>query len=382
MTTLGDLSPQQFLADYWQKKPLLIRNAYAVENLDFTPDDLAGLAGEEFIESRLITVDKRDQWQLRQGPFYKDDFNPPSDVDWTLLVQAVDHWVPEIRQLLAQFNFIPSWRIDDIMISYAPTGGGVGPHFDQYDVFLLQLTGQRHWKVGQYCDENSALKPDLPVKILQQMDVTEEWLLNPGDMLYLPPGVAHDGISASDDCMTCSIGFRAPSKATILSEYFGWLSGRMPGSERYGDADLQLQNNPAEITDSAIERIQDVLKAAIEDKTSIAQWFGQYMTEPKYPEQLEQDEDLPFQAIQDQLKQSMIVIRNESSRFAFDQNHLYVDGESYSYDSVQRPFIETLCNEFEFASETLQDYLNNTANNDLFMKLLNSGALYFEDISE
>lgn len=382
MAILGDLTAEQFLNDYWQKKPLLIRNAYPVEQLDFTPDDLAGLAGEEFIESRLISCDPKDHWQLSHGPFFVEDFENLQGLNWTLLVQAVDHWVPEIRQLLAYFKFIPNWRIDDIMISYAPTGGGVGPHYDQYDVFLLQLSGQRRWQIGPYCDDHSPMKPELPVKVLEHMEVTDEWVLGPGDMLYLPPGIAHDGVSASDDCMTCSVGFRAPSKATVLSEYFGWLSAQIPSSDRFEDPDLMLQSHSGEITDQAIERVQNILTEAIADKTSLKQWFGQYMTEPKYPDQMEQELELNDQDILDQLSVPNLIVRNESSRYAFDQQYLYVDGISYAYQTSQRQLVETLCDQFEFASQTFQDYLNNKNNEQLLLTLFHQGALYFEDVSE
>ncbi len=219
---LGNFSPEQFLQEFWQKKPCLIRQAIA----DFKPlldgDDLAGLACEEMAESRLIkgSVEAAD-WTVAHGPFSDADFSALPDENWTLLVQDVEKHYAPLQALMQQFSFIPNWRLDDLMISYAATGGSVGPHIDQYDVFLLQAEGTRRWQIAQ------SFEPDLlegcPLNVLQQFTSEQEWVLEPGDMLYLPPNVAHLGI-ALEPGMTWSIGSRAPSGADLLQGLGEWLA--------------------------------------------------------------------------------------------------------------------------------------------------------------
>ena len=191
---LGDLSADAFLQRYWQKKPLLIRNALANYQSPISADELAGLALESEVESRLVETHGMD-WSLKHGPFNEDDFLGLPEQDWTLLVQGVDLWVPEVQALLSKFAFLPPWRVDDVMVSFACPGGSVGPHFDQYDVFLLQVEGQRRWQIGGECSSNTPLRDDSPLRILKEFEAEEEWLLEPGDMLYLPPGVAHWGVA-------------------------------------------------------------------------------------------------------------------------------------------------------------------------------------------
>ncbi len=290
---LGQLSAEIFLKDYWQKKPLLIRSAIPGFVSPLSGDELAGLACEEEIESRLI-IGKGNDWACKSGPFDSDDFArlPPSH--WTLLVQAVDHWEPAAQELLEHFRFIPDWRLDDLMISYAVEGGGVGPHFDNYDVFLLQGEGQRRWRVGQHCDEQTTFMDTEAIRLLADFHESENFVLNPGDMLYLPPGVAHWGEAVGDNCITCSIGFRAPSYGEVLEGFSHHISEQLSDRLRYSDADLKLQASPGEITTDAILRVQNILKEALEQPEQIAQWLGQHMTEPKYPDHLEEtgiDED-------------------------------------------------------------------------------------------
>lgn len=198
---LGGLTAREFLRDYWQRNPLLIRQAIPDFETPLSPDELAGLALEEEVESRIIAPGEQGPWQLRQGPFKEEDFSTLPEREWTLLVQAVDQFVPEVAELVEPFKFLPSWRIDDVMISYAAPGGGVGPHYDNYDVFLLQGYGRRRWKIGQRCTSESPLQDNPDIKILAEFEQTDEWVLEPGDMLYLPPQLAHDGI-AEDECMT------------------------------------------------------------------------------------------------------------------------------------------------------------------------------------
>ena len=282
---LGDLSTSEFLGQYWQKQPLLIRQALPDWALPISPDELAGLACEESVESRLLLRQLGDQeWVLKRGPFNEQDFaNLPPD-NWTLLVQAVDHWVPDVRELLNEFRFIPDWRLDDIMISYATEGGGVGPHFDNYDVFLIQASGTRHWQSGQLCDDTSPLLSHPDLKILAEFTTDQDFYMEPGDMLYLPPGVAHWGTATSNDCVTVSVGFRAPSHGEVVSDYGLWLNDHLSDFLRYADPDLKAPSHPAEISAEAVARAQGILHHYANNPEQVARWFGRLMTEPKYPE--------------------------------------------------------------------------------------------------
>ena len=205
-----------FLRDHWQKKPLLIRNPWSGWRNPLDPDELAGLACEDGVESRLVRH-KRSGLKVEQGPFGAARFAKVGKAPWTLLVQAVDQLVPEVAALIDPFRFIPNWRIDDVMVSYATDGGGVGAHFDQYDVFLIQGLGQRRWQIGALCDADTELLPHDDLRLLAKFEPSDEWVLNPGDILYLPPRFAHNGVAVGDDCMTYSIGFRAPSRAELIA---------------------------------------------------------------------------------------------------------------------------------------------------------------------
>jgi 50S ribosomal protein L16 3-hydroxylase len=206
---------KRFMADYWQKRALLMRKAAAgLEHPE--PSLLAALALDETVESRLVRGGDNTPWSLDQGPFSEEDFRTLPDSDWTLLVQSVDCYLTEVSLLLDSFSFLPGWRLEDIMISYAAPGGGVGPHFDQYDVFLVQARGQRRWRLGPVCDDSVALREDAPLRLLREMPVSQEMTLAPGDVLYVPPGMAHWGTAEDDDCVTWSVGLRMPDTAMVI----------------------------------------------------------------------------------------------------------------------------------------------------------------------
>ncbi|MEO8161592.1 MAG: cupin domain-containing protein, partial [Arenimonas sp.] len=228
----------EFLRGYWQKKPLLIRQAFPGYEAPLTPEDLAGLACEESALSRLVQYERKtDAWTVRSGPFDEAEFPRLGDRDWTLLVQDMDKWDADVRALLDRFRFLPAWRIDDVMISFATPGGSVGPHVDQYDVFLLQAQGRRRWQVDVDPQAPRGFRPEVELKLLQEFTASNEWVLEPGDMLYLPPGVPHHG-EAIDACMTFSIGMRAPSRAELLVDLVEELAASLPEESRYADPDL------------------------------------------------------------------------------------------------------------------------------------------------
>ncbi len=380
---LGELSAEQFLRDYWQKKPLLIRNAIPDFEPPVSADELAGLACEQEVESRLIRFDPAsDHWSLEHGPFDESTFANLPPRHWTLLVQGVDHWIPDAADLLAQFSFIPNWRVDDLMISYAVTGGGVGPHYDNYDVFLLQAAGHRRWELGGLCDEHSPRRDDAPVMILPQWQPEQSYELGPGDMLYLPPQVAHNGVALDDECVTCSIGFRAPAHNELLRSFSDHIGEQLGRETRYTDPDLSLQENPGEITAAALDKVQAILEHYLQDRTRLTQWFGRYMTDPKYPELEEPGDDINADELGSWLAEGGVLVRNEGARFAYvehgpgpDALDLFVDGRAYTAHGDTATIARALC-----ASRTLElaeqaDSLSDETLN-LLATLISSGALY------
>ena len=280
---LGDISADQFLAEYWQKKPLLIRNAILNFKSPISADELAGLSLDRDVESRLIfEKGELKPWSIKHGPFDEYIFKNLPEKHWTLLVQAVDLWVPKVKELADYFSFLPAWRIDDIMASYAPAGGSVGPHFDHYDVFLLQGSGQRKWQLGQACDSMTSTLPDTPITILSDFRSEKEWILNPGDMLYVPPKIAHWGV-AHTDCVTYSIGFRSPSLVDMLGDITSMLASRNYSSY-YKDPPLTPSMAKTAIDPLFIDQVKSVLRELIKDDALLNDWFARYMTQPKYPD--------------------------------------------------------------------------------------------------
>jgi len=279
---LGDISAAQFLSEYWQKKPLLIRGALPDWSSPVEPDELAGLSLENEVESRLVLENGISPWEVRHGPFAEDTFAQLPESDWTLLVQGLDLWVPEVATLLDHFDFLPRWRLDDVMASFAVPGGSVGPHFDQYDVFLLQVEGQRRWQIGAACDDTTALLDGPDLKILENFRAQDEWLLEPGDMLYLPPLVSHWGV-AETECVTFSVGFRSPSVADMLADLTVQLleAGR---GDIYEDPPLDPSMADLEIDAAFVAQARKQLLALIDDEQLIGDWFARSMTTPKYPD--------------------------------------------------------------------------------------------------
>ncbi|ATE62481.1 cupin domain-containing protein [Thauera sinica] len=282
-TLLGGLSPRQFLEEYWQKKPLLIRQAVPGFTGMLSRDELFDLACDPDVESRRVA--RQDgEWQLEHGPQTRGRLRGKRH-PWTVLVQGVNLWVPDGDRLLHHFDFVPQARLDDLMVSYAVDGGGVGPHFDNYDVFLLQGMGRRRWLISDQDDRT--LVEDAPLRILRNFRPTHDWVLEPGDMLYLPPHWAHDGIAVGE-CTTYSIGFRSPTAQELgtgflgwLQERLGWLQERLGLEGLYSDPDLRLQAHSAEIAPGMIDRIERMLAGIRWTRSDVAEFVGEYLTEPK-----------------------------------------------------------------------------------------------------
>ena len=274
------MPPARFLRDYWQKRPLLVRHAFPGFSSPITPEDLAGLACEEAALARVVLHHRRgDRWELRNSPFEEAMFPALPRKDWTLLVQDVDKWDLDVRALLAHFRFLPAWRVDDIMVSFAAPGGSVGAHVDQYDVFLLQAQGHRRWQIDSRPGAPTAFRPDVELKLLQRFEPDHDWVLGPGDMLYLPPGVPHHGV-AEDACLTFSVGMRAPSQAELLLDLAEELAAALPEEARYADPDLAVPADAHEIDPAAFARVRAALAGlqALDDET-LRRWFGRFITQ-------------------------------------------------------------------------------------------------------
>jgi 50S ribosomal protein L16 3-hydroxylase len=378
---LGELPLDRFLKEYWQKKSLLIRNALPVVHSPIAADELAGLACEEGVESRLIIRDDFGQrWELHHGPFSEETFLALPDTHWTLLVQAVDHWVPEAAAFLQQFDFIPSWRMDDLMVSYASDGGGVGPHYDNYDVFLVQVGGRRQWEVGGLYDDGSPRRSDTPVMILSDWKPEQRWILDPGDVLYVPPRVGHSGMAVGDGCMTCSVGFRAPSHRDLLQEFSDFAGCQLSEEARFADPDLVAQPNPGLMTAGALRDVHHILRRYVDDRDLLAEWFGRFMTMPKYQEKEADGDTYQLEDVRTSVSAGRALRRNEGSRFAFQEHGreiwLFVDGRRYCCREAQAGLVKTLCAELTLIPEAFSHTEDNL---QLVRDLLSQGSLYLQD---
>lgn len=376
---LRDFDVAAFLRDHWQQKPLLIRSPWDSWSNPVEPDDLAGLACEPLVESRLITR-RETAWELEHGPVPETRFAQAARDPWTLLVQSVDHHLAEVAALLDEFRFVPNWRVDDVMVSYAVDGGGVGAHFDHYDVFLVQGLGRRRWELGPLCDDDTPLLAHDGLRLLADFQATEEWILEPGDILYVPPRFAHRGTAVGDDCMTYSIGFRAPSRGELIEAWADDMVPDLSDSDRYADPHLTQADNPGEISAEAIARLQAMIAETLHDQRRFARWFGQYNTAPKNPEiDWRPDDPAEVDDIRQMVATGTPVIRNPASRFAFVRDTassimLFADGAAYACTGSAADFAQAICAETQPDVPTGSD----PATLELLTALFNAGCLAFD----
>jgi len=377
-TLLGGLTPAEFLKQYWQKKPLLVRGALSGFRSTISPEELAGLACEPGVESRLVIQGgKAPGWKLRHGPFRHADFTRLPPRRWTLLVQDVDKYLPEVGALLDPFRFIPNWRIDDLMISYAADGGSVGAHVDAYDVFLLQAQGMRRWDISTAPYPDADI-PGLELKQVAGFEAEDSWLLLPGDMLYLPPGVAHHGV-ALGDCMTFSIGFRAPTQAEMLGDFAAQLTETARRGMQYTDPNLMPTEHPGEINATARARARRLLRAELrpsDEKLDI--WFGRYMTESKpWLKPLPPARRCDAANLLARLRQGRSLRWHAAVRVAwFDSKqgcHLFVDGMHYPLPRVLAGFARALGNGRVPEPKVLLRYLRKPVARSLLLEWVNAG---------
>lgn len=336
---LGGLTARQFLRDYWHKKPLLVRNAVPGFKGLLSPAAMKDLACSEGVESRLVRGGKA--WSLGHGPFRPADFSKLPKRDWTLLVQSLDHHLASGAELIEQFTFIPRARLDDLMVSYAVPGGGVGPHFDSYDVFLLQGMGHRRWRIS--AQENLDLVEGLPLKILSRFEAEQEFVLGPGDMLYLPPKYAHDGI-AEDECMTYSIGFRAPAFQELGESFLNFLHDELELTGRYADPDLAPQKHSGGIPRAMLAQIGSALEKIRWDDELVEAFVGRYFSEPK-PDVFFTPPVKPLgaKAFASRLAKNGLKL-DSKTRLLFSGTQFFVNGEDFGATGPERKTLMQLAN--------------------------------------
>lgn len=316
---LGGISPQRFMQRHWQKKPLLVRGAVPGLQPLLDRSALFELASRDEVESRLVVRDGK-HWKMRRGPLPRRALPPLSRRDWTLLVQGVDLHSESAQQLLAQFRFVPEARLDDLMVSWASDGGGVGPHFDSYDVFLLQAQGRRRWRIGR--QQDLTLQEGVPLKILANFEPQQEYVLEPGDLLYLPPRYAHDGI-AEGECQTYSIGFRAPARGELARELLQRLAedaDELAGPALYRDPGAPATATPGAVPADLQCFASDALKAALADPQALNRALGEYLTEPKANVWFEGGAAPPVPGA---------LVLDRRSRMMHDAQHVFLNGESW-----------------------------------------------------
>jgi 50S ribosomal protein L16 3-hydroxylase len=390
---LGELSVERFLADHWQKRPLVVRGALpalAADGPPLTPDELAGLACEDEVESRLVRSGAarargEPEWVLEHGPFAESRFADLPEHDWALLVQDCEKHVPELAMLVDPFRFVPDWRIDDLMVSYATDGGGVGPHVDQYDVFLVQGLGRRRWRVGA-AGQDAAERDDLDLRVLARFAPVEEWVLEPGDLLYLPPGVPHEG-TALGECMTFSIGFRAPATREMWSDLAELLYQGIDPAARYADPGLRAADaRPhGRIAPEALATVRAALRRHLAPRDAeLDAWFARFITEPK-PQLRAAAPGQAFdpEALAEELRGGAGLVRDPRSRWAWlvDADGallLAVDGEVWPASAGLRPLVELLCRERRLPAGALRAYLDDAQARALLAALHAWGALDLE----
>ena len=344
---LGNITPAQFLRDYWHKKPLLIRNAIPGFKPLLPFAKLAEAATRNHVESRLVSM-VDGQWDMQHGPL--TELPPRTQREWTLLVQGVNLLDERADALLREFRFLPDARLDDLMVSYATDGGGVGPHFDSYDVFLLQAHGKRRWKIS--AQQDLSLVEGMPLKILSNFVPEEEFVLEPGDMLYLPPQYAHDGV-AEGECMTYSIGFRSPSYQELGEAFLQFMADSIDLPGRYADPDIQPARNPAEIPREMLATITEELNKVRFEEEDVTIFFGEYMSEPKHnvfftppPKPLTVGRFMETAARRG-LKLS------PKSLMLYRGKHVFINGESFAVNRADKIVLDVLANERRLSGEAL-----------------------------
>ncbi len=363
------LSKEDFLKEYWHKKPLLFKQVFTQEQLSFLPnkEELINLSCNPDIQSRIITKSSETQYDVEVGPFEKEDFQELNDFTWNLLVSDVDKWLPKSQKLLKYFDFIRNWIFDDIMISTGSIGGTVGPHTDHYDVFLIQVTGQRQWQFGHNKIYNPTLLGDVEIKLIQRFEADESYKLNPGDILYLPPEVAHYGIANSDDCVTCSIGMRTPSFAELLTDFVDNTAQKQSENDRFEEPEFKQQPPIGEITSQDIEKVKQILIENI-NTNNISQWLGKYLS--SYRNIFHECNQSNQSANIDYSKDLYLNSFTKACYLTNQETTLFINGDSYP---CSQHLAQLLCNDKHIHVNNLHKL--NTEDKNLVKQLYLNGAL-------
>lgn len=367
-----------FLTEYWQKRPTVIRSGF----IDFTDpisaDELAGLAMEEQVDSRLVSH-VNEEWQVEHGPFQA--FDQLGEKNWSLLVQAVDHWSPQVAELMEPFRVLPNWRIDDLMISFSVPGGGVGPHLDQYDVFIIQGMGKRRWRVG----EKQPLKQHCPHPKLLQVEPFEAILdveLEPGDILYIPPGFPHDGY-ALEASLNYSVGFLAPNQRDLFSSFADQLLAEDGGNQRYSDPELQQTSAPGAIHPQEVQRLRNLMQELLH-APEFDHWLASFLSQPRHELDL-QPVDPPFEEgeVYDRLQEGEALWRLGGLRAFYlhsDPNSCFIAGETFSVPQGASPLAQLLCDNTRLDADSLIPHLENPVLLAWLTMLINCGYWYFSSV--
>lgn len=383
MLNFSDITLDEFLKNYWQKKPFVIRNAINGFENSLTADDLAGLSLEEEAESRLVfeTPEKAPYWALKRGPFTEEDFKTLPESHWTLLVQGVDRFVPEVAALLDHFNFIPSWRVDDVMISYAVEMGSVGPHYDNYDVFLYQAKGRRKWLLTtQDCVDNN-FHLDVDLRIMKEFKVEQEFILEEGDMLYLPPHVGHHGISLSSNCMTYSFGYRSYQGQELWDSLGEYMASQEYPTEYYRDPVWSTTSGTSEIPREAWVQAKTAMQSILDDEDLFKNWFAAFATtldrhaELLLPEPPEEEDCVSLHNFIEQLTDSVGLVQNPVCRFAYvtDQQKLalslHINGYEWDINQVDKELVKLVADNRSLLINTVMPFMNILANQTFLYEL-------------
>ncbi|MDY6455979.1 ribosomal protein uL16 3-hydroxylase [Acinetobacter faecalis] len=346
LDVLGGITAEQFLAEYWQKKPLLVRNAIPEIANILEPSDVMELALDENITARLIKQKDRDpnQWSVKSSPLLKADFQKMPKL-WTLLVQAVDHYSFDLAELWKKFSFIPQWRRDDIMVSYAPKGGSVGKHFDFYDVFLVQGYGHRRWQLGQMCDAETDFVAGQPLKLLADMDIHFDEVLAPGDLLYVPPGLSHYGV-AEDDCLTFSFGFRMPNVSDMMDRVGDKFSENEVLRNPLVDIIRDQMSAVGEVTNNELEYLKEKIMEQLQNSNVLEDAIMTLMSEPKYPENIPEAEEIGSGDLEEALEEGYKLCLEPSSRLLYTEQDgdvlFWANGEGICISDVFTPILKQL----------------------------------------
>lgn len=376
LNVLGGLSAETFLREYWQKKPLLVRNALPELATLLEPSDILDLALEEHITARLILQQGKaqDQWKTKSSPLATKDFKKLPQY-WTLLVQAVDQHSLELAELWKKFSFIPQWRRDDIMVSYAPQGGSVGQHFDFYDVFLVQGYGKRRWQLGQMCDSNTPLVPHQPLKLLPEMDVNFDEMLHPGDLLYVPPGLSHYGIAANE-CLTYSFGFRMPSVASMFDRVSDQFADNDTFKNPVVDVVRKKSTAIGEVSPFEFEYLKAQLIDALANSTCFNDGIMQLMSEPRYPDNIPETDVLELNNLVNMAKEGYKLQVDPASRLLYqstnDQVTFWGNSEKFNISASASSLLKALA---DGETLTLNDDLLAHNSIELIIQLINDAVL-------